>query len=90
MRKTGRPKFVVGFAAETEHVIEHATEKLGCKGCDVIVANDVSPESGIFGGDRNRVHLVTSNGVESWPEMTKHEVAQRLMEHLTAMLVKPA
>ena len=88
-RKTGRPAIVVGFAAETEHVIQHATEKLGRKGCDVIVANDVSPESGVFGGDRNKVHLVTSNGVESWPEMTKREVAQRLMERLTAMLVQP-
>ena len=88
-RKTGRPAIVVGFAAETEHVIQHATKKLGRKGCDVIVANDVSPESGVFGGDRNKVHLVTSNGVESWPEMTKREVAQRLMERLTAMLVQP-
>ncbi len=88
-RKAGRPKIVVGFAAETEHVIAHATEKLGRKGCDVIVANDVSPESGVFGGDRNRVHLITSNGVDSWPEMTKREVAQRLMEQLAAMLVQP-
>ncbi len=88
-RKIGRPKIVVGFAAETEHVIEHATEKLGRKGCDVIVANDVSPESGVFGGDRNKVHLVTSHGVESWPEMTKREVAQRLMEHFAAMLMQP-
>ena len=88
-RKAGRPKIVVGFAAETEHVIQHATEKLGRKGCDVIVANDVSPESGVFGGDRNKVHLVTRNSVESWPEMTKREVAQRLMEQLAAMLVQP-
>ncbi len=88
-RKAGRPKIVVGFAAETEHVIQHATEKLGRKGCDVIVANDVSPESGVFGGDRNKVHLVTRNNVESWPEMTKREVAQRLMEQLAAMLVQP-
>ncbi len=88
-RKIGRPKIVVGFAAETEHVIEHATEKLGRKGCDVIVANDVNPESGVFGGDRNKVHLVTSHGVESWPEMTKREVAQRLMEHFAAMLMQP-
>ena len=88
-RKTGRPAIVVGFAAETEHVIQHATEKLGRKGCDVIVANDVSPESGVFGGDRNKVHLVTRNSVESWPEMTKREVAQRLMEQLAAMLVQP-
>ena len=88
-RKTGRPAIVVGFAAETEHVIQNATEKLGRKGCDVIVANDVSPESDVFGGDRNKVHLVTRNSVESWPEMTKREVAQRLMEQLAAMLVQP-
>ena len=85
-RKSGRPQIVVGFAAETENVVQHATEKLGKKGCDLIVANDVSPESGVFGGDHNRVHLVSKAGVESWPDMTKHEVARRLMEHLSAML----
>ena len=87
LRKSGRPQIVVGFAAETEHVVKHATEKLARKGCDLIVANDVSPESGVFGGDRNRVHLVTPAGVESWPDMTKRDVAQRLMERLCAMLV---
>ena len=86
-RKAGRPQIVVGFAAETEHVVKHATEKLARKNCDLIVANDVSAESGVFGGDRNRVHLVTRDGVENWPEMTKREVAQRLMDRLSAMLV---
>jgi phosphopantothenoylcysteine decarboxylase/phosphopantothenate--cysteine ligase len=85
-RKSGRPQIVVGFAAETEQVVQHATEKLGTKGCDMIIANDVSPESGVFGGDHNRVHLVSKAGVESWPDMTKREVALQLMERLAAML----
>ena len=82
-----RPQIVVGFAAETEHVTEHATQKLKKKGCDLIVANDVSKDSGVFGGDRNAVHLVSGAGIESWPEMTKDDVARRLMEHLVHMLV---
>ena len=75
-----RPGLVIGFAAETEKVIEHAKAKLKKKGCDWLVANDVSPETGIMGGDRNSVHLVTANGVESWPDLGKDEVARRLME----------
>ncbi len=63
--KSGRPRLVVGFAAETEHVLEHAKTKLKTKGCDWIVANDVSPQTGIMGGDRNTVHLVTADGVRS-------------------------
>ena len=82
-----RPRLVVGFAAETERVTEHAAQKLRKKGCDLIVANDVSRDSGVFGGDRNTVHLVSSTGVEDWPEMSKDEVAQRLMERLAQMLV---
>jgi phosphopantothenoylcysteine decarboxylase/phosphopantothenate--cysteine ligase len=77
-----RPSIVVGFAAETENVIVHAQEKLKRKGCDLIVANDVSPEKGVFGGDRNHVHLVSGAGVESWPEMSKRDVAAKLMETL--------
>lgn len=77
--KTGRPKLVVGFAAETEKVIEHAKAKLRSKGCDWIVANDVSPQSGVMGGDRNTVHLVTDNGVESWPSQSKDDVARMLI-----------
>lgn len=82
-----RPQIVVGFAAETEHVVKHATEKLAKKGCDLIIANDVSAELGVFGGDHNKVHLVSADGVESWPDMTKADVAQKLMERLAAMLV---
>jgi phosphopantothenoylcysteine decarboxylase / phosphopantothenate---cysteine ligase len=82
-----RPRIVVGFAAETEHVTEHAAEKLKKKGCDLIVANDVSRESGVFGGDRNTVHLVSASGVEDWPQMSKDEVAAKLMERLAQMLV---
>jgi phosphopantothenoylcysteine decarboxylase/phosphopantothenate--cysteine ligase len=85
-RNAGRPPLVVGFAAETEHVVEHAKAKLARKGCDVIVANDVSPASGVMGGDRNTVHLVTSAGVETWPTMTKVEVARRLIGRLGDML----
>jgi phosphopantothenoylcysteine decarboxylase/phosphopantothenate--cysteine ligase len=73
---------VVGFAAETEKVVEHAKEKLVRKGCDLIVANDVAPESGVMGGMRNTVHLVTRDGVETWPTMDKDEVARRLVERL--------
>ncbi len=86
MRKSKRPQIVVGFAAETEHVEEHAKSKLARKNCDLIVANDVSSESGTFGGDRNRVHLVSSSGVETWPEMSKADVAYRLLQHIVKML----
>jgi len=86
LRKEGRPLLVVGFAAETEQVVKHATEKLEKKGCDLIVANDVSPEKGVFGGDQNSVHLVSKSGVESWPAMSKRDVAHRLMLQLSEML----
>ena len=74
-----RPRLVVGFAAETERVIEHAQRKLAAKGCDWIVANDVSPASGVMGGDKNTVHIVSSDGVESWPELDKDAVARALV-----------
>jgi phosphopantothenoylcysteine decarboxylase / phosphopantothenate---cysteine ligase len=74
-----RPSLVIGFAAETEQVIEHAKKKRKSKGCDWIVANDVSPASGVMGGNRNAVHLVTSAGVDSWPEMDKSSVASELI-----------
>jgi phosphopantothenoylcysteine decarboxylase/phosphopantothenate--cysteine ligase len=64
-----RPRLVIGFAAETENLLDHARAKLKRKGCDWIVANDVSPESGVFGGAHNQVHLVTAGGVESWPPL---------------------
>jgi phosphopantothenoylcysteine decarboxylase/phosphopantothenate--cysteine ligase len=83
---TGRPRLIVGFAAETENVVANAEAKLARKGCDMIVANDVSPKSGVMGGDENRVHLVTARGVESWPDLPKCEVASRLMARLAAML----
>ena len=81
-----RPRLLVGFAAETERVIEHAREKLARKRCDWIVANDVSPTSGVMGGDRNTVHLVTRDGVESWPTQSKDEVARSLVARIAAAL----
>jgi phosphopantothenoylcysteine decarboxylase / phosphopantothenate---cysteine ligase len=79
-RDPRRPRLVVGFAAETEHVISHATSKLARKGCDWIVANDVS--SGVMGGDENTVHLVTADGFESWQRMTKADVAEKLADRV--------
>ena len=79
--KKGRPALVIGFAAETETVLAHAERKLQKKGADWIVANDVSPEIGIMGGDRNRVHLLKAGSIEDWPDMTKEKVAAELMRH---------
>jgi phosphopantothenoylcysteine decarboxylase/phosphopantothenate--cysteine ligase len=84
--KAKRPALVIGFAAETEKVVANAKEKLKRKGCDWIVANDVSPETGVLGGDRNRVHLVTTEGVESWPPQTKDAVARALVARIAAAL----
>jgi len=81
-----RPALVVGFAAETETVVDHARAKLARKGCDLIVANDVSPEGGVMGGERNTVHLVSADGVETWPTLPKDEVARRLVARLARML----
>jgi phosphopantothenoylcysteine decarboxylase/phosphopantothenate--cysteine ligase len=81
-----RPRLVVGFAAETENLIANAQAKLARKGCDWIVANDVSPEGGVFGGDRNSVHIVTRNGVESWPAMHKNDVATALVARIADVL----
>ena len=78
-RQAKRPALVIGFAAETQDVVENAKKKLKSKGADWIVANDVSPSTNIMGGDRNRVHLVTALGVTSWPEMPKDEVAEALV-----------
>ena len=83
---TARPKLVVGFAAETENLLANARGKLERKGADMIVANDVSPETGIMGGDRNTIRLVTADGVEDWPDMAKGEVAEKLVARLAAML----
>jgi phosphopantothenoylcysteine decarboxylase / phosphopantothenate---cysteine ligase len=84
--KQGRPKLVVGFAAETEKVLDHAKAKLAKKGCDLIVANDVSPEGGVFGGDNNTVHIISAKGIESWPSLSKQDVAKRLVTKLAGML----
>ena len=73
-----RPALVVGFAAETENVIENANAKRDRKGCDWIVANDVSPRTGTFAGDDNTVHLITADGGETWPRMSKADVAKQL------------
>ena len=81
-----RPRLVIGFAAETEKVIENAKAKLKKKGCDWIVANDVSPDTGTFGGTDNTVHLVTGKGVEDWPPMSKTDVAARLIERIGVAL----
>jgi len=85
-RTSGRPRLVVGFAAETDHVIANAQAKRIKKGCDWILANDVSAESGVMGGDMNTVHLVTASGVESWPPQAKDQVARTLIERVAAAL----
>ncbi len=86
--RTGRPRLVIGFAAETSSVASEAARKLKSKGADWIVANDVSPDRGVFGGDGNTVHLVTAQGTEDWPTLSKDEVARRLLqraaEHLSS------
>ena len=81
-----RPGLVVGFAAETDTVIEHATAKRLRKGCDWIVANDVRPDTGIMGGSSNAVTIISDAGAESWPMMGKDEVARRLADRIAAAL----
>ncbi len=83
-----RPPLVIGFAAETDDVVANAKKKLRTKGCDWIVANDVSAGTGVMGGDRNSVHLVTAKGVEDWPRMSKDEVARRLLERISQAVAK--
>ena len=85
-REAGRPALVVGFAAETRDLLRLAQEKLARKGCDLIVANDVS--AGVFGADDNEVHIVTAGGVESWPRLGKEAVAARLIRRLAQELVR--
>ena len=80
--RAGRPALVVGFAAETDDVIANATAKRARKGCDWIVANDVSPATGIMGGSENAVSLISAQGQESWPRMTKDLVAQHLADRI--------
>ena len=81
-----RPPLVIGFAAETDDLLKNADAKRQAKGADWIVANDVSPETGVMGGDHNTVHLVSADGVETWPTMAKHEVAARLIARLAEEL----
>ena len=84
--ENGRPSLVVGFAAETDDVEAHATAKRLRKGCDWIVANDVSPATGIMGGSENAVVLITGEGAESWPRMRKDQVARALADRIAAAL----
>ena len=84
--KAKRPALVIGFAAETEHVVDNAKAKLKRKGCDWILANDVSAESGVMGGDLNSIHLVSADGVEDWPTQSKDEVARMLVARIAAKL----
>jgi phosphopantothenoylcysteine decarboxylase/phosphopantothenate--cysteine ligase len=89
-----RPQLVIGFAAETEHLIDNAKAKLARKGCDWILANDVSPATGVMGGDRNTIHLLTREGaeisVDSWPVMTKEQVAAALVARIAKTAEKTA
>jgi phosphopantothenoylcysteine decarboxylase/phosphopantothenate--cysteine ligase len=81
-----RPRLVVGFAAETERVIEGAQAKLASKGCDLVVANEVGAATGTFGGDANTVHLVSAAGVVSWPPLPKSAVAKRLAGRIAELI----
>ena len=85
-RKSQRPKLVIGFAAETENVTANAKAKLVAKGCDWILANDVSPQSGVMGGDRNTIQLVTPKGIEPWPPQSKEAVAAMLIACIAGAL----
>jgi phosphopantothenoylcysteine decarboxylase / phosphopantothenate---cysteine ligase len=84
--KEARPALVVGFAAETDDVLRRAGEKFLRKGCDLLVANDVS--SGVFSADENTVHIVTASGVESWPRLRKEAVAEKLAGRLAKILAE--
>ena len=87
-----RPPLVIGFAAETEHLIDNAKAKLARKGCDWILANDVSSATGVMGGDRNTIHLLTGEDgkitVDSWPVMTKQQVATELVARIARIVEK--
>ena len=81
-RRSDRPTLVIGFAAETDNVVHNACVKLDKKGCDWIVANDVSSETGIMGGNENAVHLISAKGVDTWDRMSKTQVAKRLVQKI--------
>ena len=87
-RATLRPTVVVGFAAETEDMVANAKAKLERKGCDLIVANSVAGGTSTFGGESNEVQLVDRDGVESWPPLSKAEVAERIVRRIVAKLAK--
>ena len=87
-RKSQRPQLVIGFAAETENIAANAKAKLAAKGCDWILANDVSPSTGIMGGDSNTILLVTAQGTEPWPPQSKEEVAAMLIARIAAELAQ--
>ena len=87
LSNSARPTLVIGFAAETENLIENARRKLAAKGCDWILANDVSNETDTFGGDDNQVHLVTRSGVEEWPRMNKRKLAKKLAAQIAETLL---
>jgi phosphopantothenoylcysteine decarboxylase / phosphopantothenate---cysteine ligase len=81
-----RPALVIGFAAETEDIITYAQAKLAKKGCDWIVANDVSPETGTFGGSENTVHVISAEGVEDWPTLSKDAIGQKLAARIATFI----
>jgi phosphopantothenoylcysteine decarboxylase/phosphopantothenate--cysteine ligase len=87
-RTSQRPKLVIGFAAETENVAANAKAKLARKGCDWILANDVSPRTGIMGGDSNTIQLITAKGIETWPTQTKQDVAAMLIARIATEISK--
>jgi phosphopantothenoylcysteine decarboxylase/phosphopantothenate--cysteine ligase len=86
--KTNRPALVIGFAAETDNLIANAGKKLKAKGADWILANDVSPETGIMGGKENAIRLVTEAGVEDWPRLAKTEVAEQLIDRIAKTVIR--
>jgi phosphopantothenoylcysteine decarboxylase/phosphopantothenate--cysteine ligase len=86
--KSKRPRLVIGFAAETENIAAHAKAKLASKGCDWILANDVSPQTGIMGGDSNTIELVSAAGVEAWPPQSKDDVAAMLIARIADELAR--
>jgi phosphopantothenoylcysteine decarboxylase/phosphopantothenate--cysteine ligase len=85
-RQKDRPRLVVGFAAETEHLVDHAREKLRHKHCDIIVANDVGGADSVMGKDENQITLITPSGAEPWPKMRKEDVAAKLIVYLSRLL----
>jgi phosphopantothenoylcysteine decarboxylase/phosphopantothenate--cysteine ligase len=89
-RQINRPPLVIGFAAETENVVANAQAKLARKGCDWILANDVSPATGIMGGDMNTIQFVRASGTDSWPPQTKEDAARMLVDHVAKTLRETA